>query len=92
MELRSLSPVFGGPTGVGRDVGDVQIFITNRSGAGKILASPTRCAEFAYVVSIGDQGSVPRQDGGRRRAACGWSSGTDYSSQMAVRRSGMLNA
>ena len=41
------------------DLGDVEIVITDRSGAGEILCSPRRCAEFAYVVSIGDPGERP---------------------------------
>ena len=44
---------------MGLDVGDSEIVITNRSGAGEILSSPSRCAEFAYVVSIGDPGERP---------------------------------
>jgi len=49
-------------------VGDVRIVITDRSGAGKILASPHRCAEFAYVVSIGDPGERP--PAGWRKTPC----------------------
>jgi predicted protein tyrosine phosphatase len=30
-----------------------QLVVTDRSSAGKILCSPTRCAPFAYLVSIG---------------------------------------
>ena len=38
---------------------DVEIVITDRSGAAEILCSPSRCAEFAYIVSIGDPGESP---------------------------------
>jgi predicted protein tyrosine phosphatase len=40
-------------------VEDVGIVIANRSDAGAILSSPSRCAEFAYLVSIGDPGEAP---------------------------------
>jgi predicted protein tyrosine phosphatase len=48
-----LIQVFGGPEDTGRDLASVEIAITDRSGAGKILCSPSRCAEFRYAVSIG---------------------------------------
>jgi hypothetical protein len=30
-----------------------RVVIADRSGAGKILCSPTRCASFRYLISIG---------------------------------------
>ncbi len=32
---------------------DVDLVITDRSGAGKILCSPAQCSRFRYVISIG---------------------------------------
>ena len=38
---------------VGRHDVNLEIVITDRAGAGKILSSPQQCARFSYAVSIG---------------------------------------